>query len=109
MSPAQCRNRYRASAPRLSRFPGSLCILLVAAVSSGFAQGAQRVNTANPATDFSAIQHFVFIVKENRTFDNLFGTFPGANGATSGTISTGQIIPLGHDPDAGPRDLATAG
>jgi len=29
------------------------------------------------------IKHVVFIIKENRTFDNYFGTFPGANGATS--------------------------
>src|SRR5712692_3450408 len=34
------------------------------------------------------IQHIVFIVKENRTFDNYFGTFPGADGATTGMIHT---------------------
>lgn len=51
------------------------------------------------------IQHIVFMVKENRTFDNYFGTFPGADGATSGTISTGQVIPLGHTPDSTPRDI----
>ncbi len=28
------------------------------------------------------VQHVVIIVKENHTFDNYFGTFPGANGAT---------------------------
>ena len=28
------------------------------------------------------IQHVVMIFKENHTFDNYFGTFPGANGAT---------------------------
>ncbi len=28
------------------------------------------------------IEHIVIIVKENHTFDNYFGTFPGANGAT---------------------------
>ena len=28
------------------------------------------------------IQHIVLIIKENHTFDNYFGTFPGANGAT---------------------------
>jgi phospholipase C len=49
------------------------------------------------------IKHIVFIVKENRTFDNYFGTFPGANGATSGMISTGEVIPLGHAPDMTPR------
>ena len=30
----------------------------------------------------SKIQHVVIIVKENRSFDNLFGRFPGADGAT---------------------------
>ena len=26
------------------------------------------------------LQHLVFIVQENRSFDHLFGTFPGADG-----------------------------
>lgn len=30
------------------------------------------------------IKHVVFLIKENRTFDNLFGTFPGAEGVTVG-------------------------
>ena len=52
-----------------------------------------------PAGELGAIQHIVFIVKENRTFDNYFGTFPGADGATTGTTSTGQVIQLGRTPD----------
>lgn len=52
-----------------------------------------------PPTDISAIQHFVLIVKENRSFDSMFGTFPGAEGATTGTTSTGQVIPLQHAAD----------
>jgi phospholipase C len=51
------------------------------------------------AQGMGVIQHIVFMIKENRTFDNYFGTFPGADGATSCTISTGQTIPLGHTPD----------
>jgi phospholipase C len=39
------------------------------------------------------IQHVVVIVQENRSFDNLFGSFPGADGATSGS-NNGQIVPL---------------
>ena len=31
------------------------------------------------------IQHFIFIVQENHSFDNYFGTFPGANGIPPGT------------------------
>jgi phospholipase C len=53
----------------------------------------------------STIQHIVFIVKENRTFDHYFGTFPGVDGATSGVISTGARIPLRHAPDRMPRDV----
>ena len=53
----------------------------------------------------SKIEHIVFIVKENRSFDNYFGTFPGADGATTAIISSGEEIDLGHTPDRLPRDL----
>jgi phospholipase C len=39
------------------------------------------------------INHVIIIVKENRTFDHLFGTFPGANGTTTGNHH-GQTFPL---------------
>ncbi len=51
------------------------------------------------------IKHIVFIIKENRTFDNYFGTFPGADGATSGMISTGEVVQLGYTPDRTPHDI----
>ena len=38
---------------------------------------------------FENIQHVVFIVQENRSFDHYFGTFPGAEG-----------IPMTKDRDA---------
>lgn len=47
----------------------------------------------------AAIQHTVIILQENHTFDNYFGTFPGADGATSGLTSTGQLVPLTPLPD----------
>jgi phospholipase C len=56
-------------------------------------------------TDIHVIQHVVFLIKENRTFDNYFGTFPGVNGATSGVTSTGATVTLGHTPDRTPYDL----
>lgn len=52
-----------------------------------------------PTRDITAIQHTVFIIKENHTFDNYFGTFPGADGATKGLTSTGQEVPLTAMPD----------
>jgi phospholipase C len=39
------------------------------------------------------IKHIVFIIKENRTFDQLFGLFPGADGATTGRMD-GRTVPL---------------
>ena len=39
------------------------------------------------------IEHVVIIVKENRTFDNYFGTLPGADGQQ-----------LGHAPNPPPGD-----
>lgn len=40
----------------------------------------------------SPIQHVVVMIQENRSFDNLFATFPGANGAKRGKekLSTGD-------------------
>ena len=67
---------------------------------SAAANGAQA-----QLLDLSAIKHVVFIVRENRSFDNLFGTFPGANGATQGTLSTGQVVPLKPAPDAYAHDI----
>jgi len=48
----------------------------------------------------NTLQHIVFIINENRAYDSLFGTYPGADGATTATISTGHVIPLGQTPDS---------
>jgi phospholipase C len=49
------------------------------------------------------IQHIVFIVKENHSFDNVFGTFAGANGATTGLCGSTKV-PLTHSA-LGPPNL----
>jgi phospholipase C len=41
--------------------------------------------SAAQTTSRIPIQHFIFIIQENRSFDNYFGTFPGANGIPIGT------------------------
>src|SRR5207302_11158760 len=41
------------------------------------------------------IEHVVIIVKENHSFDNYFGTFPGVNGAN---LRPAQARPAGGDP-----------
>jgi phospholipase C len=40
------------------------------------------------------ITNIVFVIKENRTFDHMFGRFPGAEGATSGPTCDGTVVPL---------------
>ena len=40
------------------------------------------------------IEHVVFLIKENRTFDHMFGRFPEANGATTGLTCDGRRVPL---------------
>lgn len=50
------------------------------------------------------LEHFVFIHKENRSFDHYFGKFPGANGATRGEMHDGTEIDLIPAPDPMPQD-----
>jgi phospholipase C len=50
-----------------------------------------------PATA-SPISHIVILIQENRSFDNLFATFPDADGATQGIMSNGQTVPLSKGP-----------
>src|SRR5450631_4168745 len=71
------------------------------------------------STDLEKIQHIVVIYFENRSFDNLYGLFPGANGIANATSAQYTQVdndgkPLAHlppvwkgkDPDpAFPKDL----
>jgi phospholipase C len=100
------------TANRAVSFATCLVILLLAAgvVVEGQAVGqASKAAPSGAPGDISVIQHIVFIIKENRTFDNYFGTYPGANGATTAVITTGQKINLLHTPDPMPRDIAGHG
>jgi phospholipase C len=46
--------------------------------------GVAPLVAASPQT--SKIQHIVFIVQENHSFDNYFGTYPGARGTPGGLV-----------------------
>ena len=87
----------------------SLVTLALAALVSAWT-GCSGGTTTNPPPPppppgINQIKHVVFIIKENRSFDQYFGTFPGADGATSGTTSSGKTVPLGQTPDKMPYDL----
>ena len=103
----------RRSVPRWA----ILGVLLVVGVMAGgiaLRRGNLGVGRPHDATaserfhrppGMTKIKHVVFIIKENRTFDNYFGTFLGADGATAGTISTGETVTLGRTPDRTPHDI----
>jgi phospholipase C len=63
-----------------------------------FGQDVLKVDTRWP------IKRVVYLMLENRSFDNLFGRFPGADGVTVG-VREGKEVPLKHCPEWLPGDL----
>jgi phospholipase C len=59
------------------------CGLLTACGGSAYAPSSRDAVDANKAVR-SPIEHVVLIVQENRTFNDFFATFPGADGTTTG-------------------------
>lgn len=60
----------------------------------------------SPKSARDVIKHVVVILQENRSFDNLFQGFPGADTVASGTASNGstvrlQPVSMGHGVDPG--------
>lgn len=78
----------------------SAVLILCVGISGllGCGGGANAV-PVQKVQDVHLLQHTVFLIKENRTFDHYFGLFPGTDGATSGVISTGATTPLVHVTD----------
>src|SRR6202162_6160340 len=79
--------------------------------------GPTPVRTASPTpvpsasptpVGLTAIKHVVIIIQENRTFDNLFNGYPGADTAQSGTMSNGQTIALRSQDWIAPADISHA-
>lgn len=93
--------------------PALLLVLsLLASIRGGNPlAGAAAVREAEnqacaPGPSCNPIQHIVIMDKENRSFDSMFGAFPGANGATTFTGADGQTHPLTHQPDHLLRDIS---
>jgi phospholipase C len=58
-----------------------------------YMQGGAALGSLN-ATGAGKIAHVVYIVQENRSFDNLFAGYPGADTVSKGKNSKGQTIKL---------------
>jgi phospholipase C len=81
--------------------------------SPGGRAGAGAGNRGKIVPGQTPIEHVIFMVKENRTFDHYFGTYPGAEGVTEGgTLECdpggcvpGEPIRLKQAPYIQPHDI----
>ncbi len=73
----------------------------------GLQPGAPTAPQRQSSSDRASrhIKHVVYLIKENRTFDNYFGRYPGADGATHGRLSTGERVRLRVAADVLTHDL----
>jgi len=89
----------------------AVLVLLAAQVFSESDEKSLPVRPEVPIEEPSSIrsevpiEKVVVIVKENRTFDNMFGRYPGADGATTGVTSSGSKVRLKRAPDRYPHDI----
>jgi len=81
---------------------GVLLVLVVVYVS--IHSEPQAMHTAQ-----YPIKHIIIIDKENRSFDEMFGLFPGADGASSAHLSSGKFVLLGHTPARLLLDISHSG
>src|SRR5512138_3723581 len=100
---------------RRAKLIGTLLIAMSLASACGLAGpvslgGQARLRTQAPVNDLQTarakIKHVVIIMQENRSFDNYFGTYPGADGipmqngvptVCADDPVTGQCIKPFHD------------
>jgi phospholipase C len=94
----------------------ALAFLGIAALLGGYAGAttlfpgrARALAASAPATARYPIQHIVIIDKENHSFDNLFGLYPGADGTDVARLPDGTTTPLLHTPDHTLLDIGHAG
>ena len=66
---------------------------------------AEPGSTPSPGPTRFPIKHVVYIVKENRSFDNYFARYPGADGAVEGKLSNGKTVRLAEAVDVFEPDL----
>ena len=83
------------------RYMRRASVVALAAITLGLATDLSA--SAMPLEGIHKIQHVVVIMQENRSFDQYFGTYPGANGIPSGVcqpdpLRGGCIAPF-HDPN----------
>jgi len=84
-------SRFRSAASAL------VCLAVIAPIPA--------LSQPRSPAGIQKIDHVVFIVKENRTFDNMFGAFTSKYGTKTCTLSTGQAISMTRAADRYPHDI----
>ena len=75
--------------PSMSRALTRIVVLGTALLTPALVHAQPPARSNEPAQWFDRISHILVIYMENRSFDNLFGEYPGANGvARAGTRAT---------------------
>ncbi|MBV9027574.1 MAG: hypothetical protein JO311_03080, partial [Candidatus Eremiobacteraeota bacterium] len=83
----------------MRRYVAALALIILAGCASGgqaplpYMRGEAMLGDVR-ATGAGKIQHVIFIVQENRSFDNLFQGYSGADTVSKGLNSRGQTIAL---------------
>ena len=72
----ESRFRQRVSKTAFRVALAAVCATCLGSLFGETALGQAKQQVASPIT------HIVFLIKENRSFDNIFGLFPGADGAS---------------------------
>lgn len=78
----------------LSRILVFLSVSVLVAGCASAPHASSFIPGASPQTmsaQTSPIRHLIIVVQENRSFDNLFATYPGADGTTKGKTPHGLI------------------
>ncbi|HZT96780.1 MAG TPA: alkaline phosphatase family protein [Chloroflexota bacterium] len=88
---------------RVAGLAGAVLLCVALSLLAAAPTAAKQV-TRSSCSGCPQIKHIVIIVKENHSFDNIFGQFPGADG-TSIAQEGKQTILMGSTPDQLPHDL----
>jgi phospholipase C len=72
--------------------------LLAGLLAIAFLPGCGRLNMPSASEARGHLEHLIFIIQENRSFDHYFGTYPGADGIP---MQNGVPTVCAPDPSAG--------
>src|SRR3954454_17353460 len=76
------QTKHKGRLMMLQRCMRALAVIVIASMSAGCV-----LRPPSSVAGLDKIQHAIVIYAENRSFDHLYGLFPGANGLANGTAA----------------------